>query len=84
MLTNSIVVGYIHFANVGALEGIFIIESIVEHVSEALEVSSEIVKQKNLYEKGQVMRLHLANIMCSGCYGIKTHGSESRGQERAK
>jgi len=55
LLTNSIVVGYIHFANVGALEGIFIIESIVEHVSQTLEVSSEIVKQKNLYEKGQVI-----------------------------
>ena len=39
----------------GTLEGIFIIESIVEHISQTIGVPSEIVKQKNLYEKGQVM-----------------------------
>lgn len=32
----------------------FIIESIMEHVGETLGIPSEVVKQKNLYEKGQV------------------------------
>ena len=39
----------------GSLPAIFIIESIMEHVGEALGIPSETVKQKNLYEKGQVV-----------------------------
>ena len=38
----------------GSLPAIFIIESIMEHVGETLGIPAETVKQKNLYEKGQV------------------------------
>ena len=38
----------------GSLPAIFITETIMEHIGEALDIPSEIVKQKNLYEKGQV------------------------------
>ena len=41
----------------GSLPAIFIIESIMEHVGEALGIPAETVKQKNLYEKGQVSYL---------------------------
>ena len=46
----------------GSLPAIFIIESIMEHVGEALGIPAETVKQKNLYEKGQVSQI-LVNIV---------------------
>jgi len=61
-MANNIIVAYMNFVNIGKLEGIFMIESIVEHISQTLDVPSEIVKEKNFYEKGQVM--------CNGCYGM--------------
>ena len=38
----------------GSIQAIFIIESLMEHIGETLGIPSETVKQKNLYEKGQV------------------------------
>ena len=40
----------------GTLPAIFIIEAIMQSVAEALGVPPEVVKEKNLYEKGQVKR----------------------------
>ena len=40
----------------GSLPAIFIIESIMEHIGKALGIPSETVKQKNLYEKGEVYK----------------------------
>jgi len=39
----------------GSVQAIFIIESVMEHIGETLGIPSETVKQKNLYEKGQVL-----------------------------
>ena len=41
----------------GTLPAIFIMEAIMQHVGEALGVPPENVKEKNLYEKGQVKKL---------------------------
>ncbi|XP_065894835.1 uncharacterized protein [Dysidea avara] len=38
----------------GSFQGIFIIESVMEHIGETLGIPSESVKQKNMYEKGQL------------------------------
>ena len=45
---------YIYLQLLGSLPAIFIIETIMEHIGETLGIPSETVKQKNLYEKGQV------------------------------
>ena len=46
----------------GSLPAIFIIETIMEHIGEELGIPSETVKQKNLYEKGQVLMAHAYSV----------------------